>query len=160
VQGDEPFVPPRLIVQAARLLASDPAASIATLATPVESLHEFLDPNVVKVVHADDGNALYFSRAPIPWSRGGATAGLASQTAFAGALRHVGMYAYRVDALRRITALSPSSLESTEKLEQLRALQAGMRVIVAVCVEPPGPGIDTPADLERARARVAPSSAG
>jgi 3-deoxy-manno-octulosonate cytidylyltransferase (CMP-KDO synthetase) len=70
------------------------------------------------------------------------------------------MYAYRVDALRRITALSPSSLESTEKLEQLRALQAGMRVIVAVCVEPPGPGIDTPADLERARARVAPSSAG
>jgi 3-deoxy-manno-octulosonate cytidylyltransferase (CMP-KDO synthetase) len=155
VQGDEPFVPPRLIGQAAELLARNPVAAIATLATPIESLHDFLDPNIVKVVHAADGMALYFSRAPIPWSRDGANAGLNSQTVHAGALRHVGLYAYRVGALRALTALPPSSLEVTEKLEQLRAMQAGLRIAVAVCAEPPGPGIDTAADLERARARVA-----
>jgi 3-deoxy-manno-octulosonate cytidylyltransferase (CMP-KDO synthetase) len=155
VQGDEPFVPPRLIDQVAQLLAADPRASIATLATPVTSLHDFLDPNVVKVVHADDGAALYFSRAPIPWAREGAPSGLVSQAEFAGALRHVGMYAYRIGALRRLTALPPSTLELTEKLEQLRAMQAGLRIVVATCAVPPGPGIDTAADLERARARVA-----
>jgi 3-deoxy-manno-octulosonate cytidylyltransferase (CMP-KDO synthetase) len=158
VQGDEPFVPPRLIGQAAGLLANNPVAAIATLATPIESLHDFLDPNVVKVVHAADGMALYFSRAPIPWSRDGASAGLGSQTVHEGALRHVGLYAYRVGALRALTALPPSSLEVTEKLEQLRAMHAGLRIAVAVCAEPPGPGIDTAADLERARARVAGQS--
>jgi 3-deoxy-manno-octulosonate cytidylyltransferase (CMP-KDO synthetase) len=155
VQGDEPFVPPSLIDQAAALLAGDPAAAIATLATPIESLHDFLDPNVVKVVVGKGGAALYFSRAPIPWSRDGAPGGLASQAEFAGALRHVGLYAYRVGALRQITALPPSSLELAEKLEQLRALQAGLRILVGVCVEQPGPGIDTEADLQRARARAA-----
>jgi 3-deoxy-manno-octulosonate cytidylyltransferase (CMP-KDO synthetase) len=155
VQGDEPFVPPRLIDQVANLLARDPAAAIATLATPIESLHDFLDPNVVKVVYAADGAALYFSRAPIPWSRDGASAGPGSQADFAGALRHVGLYAYRVGALKRITAMAPSSLEQTEKLEQLRALQAGLRITVALCAEAPGPGIDTDADLQRARMRAA-----
>jgi 3-deoxy-manno-octulosonate cytidylyltransferase (CMP-KDO synthetase) len=155
VQGDEPFVPPRLIDQVAALLADDRSAAVATLATPIGTLHEFLDPNVVKVVVADDGAALYFSRAPIPWSRDGAAAGVASQTEFAGTLRHVGLYAYRVGALRRITGLPPSTLELTEKLEQLRALQAGLRIAVALCVEPPGPGIDTEADLQQARARLA-----
>jgi 3-deoxy-manno-octulosonate cytidylyltransferase (CMP-KDO synthetase) len=106
-------------------------------------------------VVAGDGAALYFSRAPIPWSRDGAAAGVASQTDFAGALRHVGLYAYRVGALRRITGLPPSTLELTEKLEQLRALQSGLRIAVALCVEPPGPGIDTEADLQQARARLA-----
>ncbi len=155
VQGDEPFVPPRLIDQVASLLLQDTAAAVATLAAPIASLHEFLDPNVVKVVVAEDGAALYFSRAPIPWSRDGAAAGAGSQTEFAGALRHVGLYAYRVGALRQITALPPSSLEQTEKLEQLRALQAGLRIVVVPCVEPPGPGIDTEADLQQARARLA-----
>ena len=155
VQGDEPFVPPRLIDQVAGLLASDPLAAIATLATPIESLHDFLDPNVVKVVFAADGAALYFSRAPIPWSRDGAIAGLGSQTDFSGALRHVGLYAYRVGALKRITAMAPSTYEQAEKLEQLRALQAGLRITVALCAEPPGPGIDTDADLQRARSRAA-----
>ena len=154
VQGDEPFVPPRLIDQVAGLLAHDPVASVATLATPIESLHDFLDPNVVKVVFAADGAALYFSRAPIPWSRDGATAGSGSQTDFSGALRHVGLYAYRVGALKRLTAMAPSSYEQIEKLEQLRALQAGLRITVALCTEPPGPGIDTDADLQRARARA------
>ena len=155
VQGDEPFVPPRLIDQVADLLARDPDAAIATLATPIESLHDYLDPNVVKVVLAHDGAAMYFSRAPIPWSRDGASAGLGSQTDFAGALRHVGLYAYRVGALRRITAMAPSSCEQAEKLEQLRALQAGLRIVVALCAETPGPGIDTDADLQRARMRAA-----
>jgi 3-deoxy-manno-octulosonate cytidylyltransferase (CMP-KDO synthetase) len=151
VQGDEPFLPPALIDQAADLLARDARASIATLATPIRSLEEFLDPNVVKVVAADDGAALYFSRAPIPWSRDGAMAGPGSQREFGGALRHVGIYAYRVGALRRITRLPPSSLELREKLEQLRALAAGMRIVVGACLAPHGPGVDTQADLERAR---------
>ena len=155
VQGDEPFVPPRLIDQVASLLQRDAAAAVATLAAPIASLQEFLDPNVVKVVIAGDGAALYFSRAPIPWSRDGAVGGAGSQTEFAGAWRHVGLYAYRVGALRQITGLPPSSLEQTEKLEQLRALQAGLRIVVAACVEPPGPGIDTEADLQQARARLA-----
>jgi len=158
VQGDEPFLPEVLIAQAAGLLESDRSAGIATLATPLASLGEFLDPNVVKVVTALDGAALYFSRAPIPWTREGASAGLGSQTEFAGALRHVGLYAYRVGVLRRITRLTPSALEQRERLEQLRALEHGVRIAVAICAEPPAPGVDTPADLERARQRIAASS--
>jgi 3-deoxy-manno-octulosonate cytidylyltransferase (CMP-KDO synthetase) len=155
VQGDEPFVPPALIDQAAALLEHDPDAAIATLATPIESLADFVDPNIVKVVTADDGAALYFSRAPIPWSRDGAPAGLTSQQAWDGAMRHVGLYAYRVGALARITALPPSPLEQLEKLEQLRALQSGLRIVVGRCVVAPGPGIDTEHDLQRARERAA-----
>jgi 3-deoxy-manno-octulosonate cytidylyltransferase (CMP-KDO synthetase) len=155
VQGDEPFLPEVLIAQAAGLLERDPTFGIATLATPLASLEEFLDPNVVKVVAALDGAALYFSRAPIPWVRDGAGAGLSSQTEFAGALRHVGLYAYRVGVLKRITRLPPSGLELREKLEQLRALENGVRIAVGCCVEPPAPGVDTAADLERARHRAA-----
>ncbi|NJD33006.1 MAG: 3-deoxy-manno-octulosonate cytidylyltransferase [Gammaproteobacteria bacterium] len=154
VQGDEPFLPPALIDQVAGLLGTHASAGIATLATPIESLGDFLDPNVVKVVAAMDGTALYFSRAPIPWTRDGASSGLASQRECGDAMRHVGMYAYRVGALRTITQLPPSSLEQREKLEQLRALQNGIRIVVGTCVEPPGPGVDTEADLVRARARA------
>lgn len=152
VQGDEPFLPPSLIDQVAALLASDPHAVIATLATAVTSLDEFLDPNVVKVACAADGAALYFSRAPIPWPREGAAGGLSSQSRFEHALRHLGIYAYRVGALRQLTTLPPSSLEHCEKLEQLRALEAGMRITVAVSVVTPPPGVDTEEDLQRARA--------
>lgn len=155
VQGDEPFLPPRLVEQVADLLVRDEAAGIATLATPIERLEEFLDPNVVKVVTARDGAALYFSRAPIPWARDGATGGAGSQREFAGAMRHVGIYAYRVGCLRRITAMAPSGLELIERLEQLRALQNGVRIAVAACLEAPQPGVDTEADLRRARRRLA-----
>jgi 3-deoxy-manno-octulosonate cytidylyltransferase (CMP-KDO synthetase) len=158
VQGDEPFLPPSLIGQAADLLTRDRAAGIATLAAPIGSLEEFLDPNVVKVVSAQDGAALYFSRAPIPWSRDGAPAGLVSQRDYAGAMRHVGLYAYRVGVLRRITRLPCSALEQREKLEQLRALESGVRILVGRCLEPPAPGVDTAADLERARTRAAATS--
>ena len=155
VQGDEPFLPPALIDQVATLLERDAAAGIATLATPIESLEQFMDPNVVKVVTATDGAALYFSRAPIPWTRDGAPAGLASQREFGDALRHVGIYAYRVGVLRRITSLAPSSLELREKLEQLRAMQNGIRIVVGTCTAAPGPGVDTEQDLEQARTRAA-----
>jgi 3-deoxy-manno-octulosonate cytidylyltransferase (CMP-KDO synthetase) len=158
VQGDEPFLPPSLVGQAAELLERDPAAGIATLAAPIESLEEFMDPNVVKVVTAQDGAALYFSRAPIPWSREGAPAGLASQREFAGTMRHVGLYAYRAGVLRRITRLPPSALEQLEKLEQLRALEHGIRIVVGTCIDRPAPGVDTAADLERARRKAAVTS--
>jgi 3-deoxy-manno-octulosonate cytidylyltransferase (CMP-KDO synthetase) len=154
VQGDEPFVPPGLIDQVAALLEHDVRADVATLAAPIATLAEFMDPNIVKVVMASDGSALYFSRAPIPWARDGATGGLTSQARCDDALRHVGLYAYRVGALERLTRLPPSPLEQVEKLEQLRALQAGLRIVVAHCAVAPGPGVDTEHDLERARARV------
>jgi 3-deoxy-manno-octulosonate cytidylyltransferase (CMP-KDO synthetase) len=152
VQGDEPLLPPALVRQCAALLAADAAADIATLATPVESLEEFLDAAAVKVVRRADGRALYFSRAPIPWHRDAAPAGLSSQREFGGALRHLGIYAYRVGALRRLAAAPPSALERAEKLEQLRALELGMAIVVGIALERPGPGVDTPDDLERVRA--------
>jgi 3-deoxy-manno-octulosonate cytidylyltransferase (CMP-KDO synthetase) len=147
VQGDEPLLPPALIRQAAELLEERAVAGVATLATPLESLAEFLDPNVVKVAIARTGLALYFSRAPIPWPRDGATRGLASQTQFGGALRHIGLYAYRVGALKRLTAMPASALEQTEKLEQLRALDNGIAIAVGLARERPGPGVDTEEDL-------------
>ena len=155
VQGDEPMLPPELIDQVAQLLADDARADIATLSVPIAEVEEFLDPNAVKVVASSDGAALYFSRAPIPWNRDGAPQGLLSQTAVLGAQRHLGIYAYRVASLRRITAMPPSSLEMTEKLEQLRALQAGMRIVVAEARVKPGFGVDTEHDLARVRAAMA-----
>ena len=149
VQGDEPLIPPSIIRQVADLLESDPEAAVATLATPVQSLAEFLDPNAVKVVADAKGRALYFSRAPIPWSRDGAPGGWPSQQVFAGARRHVGIYAYRVGALRRLACLAPTALERTEKLEQLRALENGFLIRVADALEKPGPDVNTAQDLER-----------
>ena len=154
VQGDEPQLPPVLIDQVAELLEQHPDAAIATLCTPITSLHEFLDPNVVKVVTARGTDAMYFSRAPIPWHRDGAAQGLMSQTSILGSQRHLGIYAYRVAALRKMTSLPPSDLEIIEKLEQLRALQAGLRIVVGCAREVPGIGVDTPHDLERVRAQM------
>ena len=151
VQGDEPLLPPVLVQQVAGLLHADPGADIATLGTPIGSLEEFMDPAVVKVVRRADGRALYFSRAPIPWHREGAPSGITSQREFAGAWRHLGLYAYRVGALKRLAAAEPAPLELAEKLEQLRALYLGMAIAVSEAVERPGPGVDTPEDLERIR---------
>jgi 3-deoxy-manno-octulosonate cytidylyltransferase (CMP-KDO synthetase) len=152
VQGDEPLIPAALIDQVGAVLESNPAAQIATLATPIGSISEFMDPNAVKVVTDREGRALYFSRAPIPWDRDGATAGVVSQKSFSGARRHVGIYGYRVGGLLRLAALEPSSLEQHEKLEQLRALENGLEIRVADSVEPPGPDVNTAADLERVSA--------
>jgi 3-deoxy-manno-octulosonate cytidylyltransferase (CMP-KDO synthetase) len=155
VQGDEPFLPPQLIEQAAATLAADAGASIATLSTPIASLAEFIDPNVVKVVTDLQGRALYFSRAAIPFTRDARAADARIPNDFGGAMRHVGLYAYRAGALRRLVQLPPSQLETREKLEQLRALQHGIAIAVAQAAVVPEPGVDTQADLRRARARAA-----
>lgn len=152
LQGDEPLIPAALVRQVAALLESAPHADIATLAAPIGSVAELLDPNAVKVVCDVRGRALYFSRAPIPWNRAGAGAGPASQTDASGARRHLGLYAYRVGALLRLAALAPSALEVRESLEQLRALENGLVVRVVDALEPPGPDVNTLADLERAAA--------
>lgn len=152
VQGDEPLLPPALIGQAAALLAASPAASIATLATPIESDSEYLDPNVVKVVTRVDGIALYFSRAPVPWDRDGFASRPPGTERHRDARRHLGIYAYRVAALRRLAAAPPAALERREGLEQLRALSMGLAIVVADAVEVPGPGVDTPGDLARVEA--------
>jgi len=154
LQGDEPLMPPSLLDQVAALLADHADADIATLAAPVAALAEFLDPNVVKVVLDDAGRALYFSRAPIPWDRDGAPRGPGSQASFAGSLRHIGLYAYRAGAVRRMAQLAPGALELREKLEQLRALAAGMRIQVGLTAEHPGIDVNTAEDLERLRARL------
>lgn len=152
VQGDEPLIPVAVIRQVAALLVSSPAAAIATLATPVESLAEYLDPNAVKVVGDAAGRALFFSRAPIPWNRDSAPQGLTSQSAWRGALRHIGIYAYRVGALIKLAGLAPTALEQIERLEQLRALESGLTIQLGIAVEKPPAGVDTPADLDRVRA--------
>jgi 3-deoxy-manno-octulosonate cytidylyltransferase (CMP-KDO synthetase) len=157
VQGDEPLLPPQLIRQAAQLLERFPQADIATLATPIESLAEFLNPNVVKLVADANQRVLYFSRAPIPWTREGARAGPDSQTRWQGARRHVGLYAYRAGALQRMASLPVSPLEGTEQLEQLRALESGFEIRVADGELPPGPDVNTDADLERVSALLVES---
>ncbi|MEO7773526.1 MAG: 3-deoxy-manno-octulosonate cytidylyltransferase [Steroidobacteraceae bacterium] len=152
VQGDEPLLPPQLIDQVAALLHAHADAAIATLATPIISLASLLDPNVVKVVTDLQQRALLFSRAPIPWSRDTAPGGMASQRSYAGARRHLGIYAYRVSALQRIGSLRPTQLEQIEKLEQLRALENGMDIRVADASVLPGPDVNTAEDLARAAA--------
>jgi 3-deoxy-manno-octulosonate cytidylyltransferase (CMP-KDO synthetase) len=152
VQGDEPLIPPAVIRQVAALLEANSDDDVATLAAPISSLQEFMDPNAVKVVTDSAGKALYFSRAPIPWERDKASGGISSQRSFTGARRHVGIYAYRVGALIRLASLPPSPLEITEKLEQLRALQNGLQIRVADTEQRPGPDVNTAADLERVEA--------
>jgi 3-deoxy-manno-octulosonate cytidylyltransferase (CMP-KDO synthetase) len=152
LQADEPLMPPALIEQVARLLQDRWDADIATLAAPVTSAAEFADPNAVKVVLAQDGRALLFSRAPIPWDRDGANGALPGPDSYQRALRHIGMYAYRVQSLLHLAQLPPAPLELSEKLEQLRALAHGMQIRVAIAALPPGVDVNTPADLERIRA--------
>jgi 3-deoxy-manno-octulosonate cytidylyltransferase (CMP-KDO synthetase) len=150
VQGDEPLIEPVLIAGVAEALESRPLVDIATAVAPFRSLAEFLDPNNVKALRARDGHALYFSRAPVPWPRDDAAGG--SPARFSGAWRHIGIYAYRVRSLIEFAGWAPTELEQTEKLEQLRALEHGMRIhLLKVELAPPA-GVDTPEDLERVRA--------
>jgi len=150
LQGDEPLMPPACLDQAAALLARDAEAAAASLYWPISDPAELNDPNVVKVVVAQDGAALYFSRSMIPHSRGCSDVAEALQ---AGPhwKRHIGLYAYRASALRAFTALSPTPLERTEKLEQLRFLEYGRRIAMAQAVEFIPAGVDTPEDLQRVR---------
>ena len=160
LQGDEPLMPAALVDQVAGLLLQEATADIATLAAPLAALDAFLDPNVVKVVTDNAGLALYFSRAPIPWSRDTAPGGLASQRSAVAARRHIGLYAYRVGALARLAAAPAAALEQIEKLEQLRALAEGLSIRVADAVELPGPDVNTPADLEHVAQRLAAGESG
>lgn len=154
VQGDEPLMPPALIAQVAALLADDREAHIATLAHDIHEAADYGNPNVVKVVTDRRGYALYFSRAPIPWQREGASreAPLLPQGL---AQRHIGLYAYRVSALAEFSALAPSALETCEALEQLRALSHGFRIKLGRAEAAPPRGVDTAEDLAALAAHFA-----
>jgi 3-deoxy-manno-octulosonate cytidylyltransferase (CMP-KDO synthetase) len=145
VQGDEPLLPPTLISQVAALLSGDSDAAVATLATPIRSQDEWQDPNLVRVVVDRHDRALYFSRAPIPWPREGG---------MPPSLRHVGLYAYRVRALKQLAASPSCELERIERLEQLRVLWLGMKIVVAEACEAPPRGVDTAEDLDVVRSEL------
>ena len=150
VQGDEPLIDPALIREVARQLVLHQDAVMATLAHPIHDHADFINPNVVKVVADEAGYALYFSRAPIPWPRDA----FASQQAMPhelGALRHIGLYAYRAGFLRTYASLAASPLERFEMLEQLRVLWYGHRISLGITPVAPVPGVDTPEDLARVR---------
>lgn len=153
VQGDEPLIDPELIARTARQLAES-GADIATVAHPIDNAADFFNPNIVKVVCRADGDALYFSRAPIPYARDhfAGEGGRNSLPPAMPAYRHVGMYAYRASFLRAYAQLRPSQLEGVEALEQLRALWYGYRISVLISDHLPMPGVDTPEDAERMRA--------
>jgi 3-deoxy-manno-octulosonate cytidylyltransferase (CMP-KDO synthetase) len=148
VQGDEPLIDPGLVAQTARQLAES-GADIATVAHPIDNADDFFNPSVVKVVCTAAGNALYFSRAPIPFARDhfAAAPGRDSLPPGMAAFRHIGLYAYRARFLRAYTRLTPSPLESLEALEQLRALWYGYRI--SVVISDHLPSVDTPADAAR-----------
>lgn len=149
IQGDEPFVTDEQVTSSVEQVLR--GRDVGTVAAPLASVAEWIDPAVVKVTRRPDGAALYFSRAPIPHHRGGPPS---QQELVDGPyLRHVGVYAFRRAALQRWTELPPSSLESVERLEQLRALEAGLTIGVGVVAGAEG-GIDTPADVERVEQRL------
>ena len=150
LQGDEPAMPPGLIDQCAQLLG-DESVDISTLASPLASGDDFDNPNVVKVVVDDAGNAMYFSRATIPYPRSEAE----GRTGASLALHHHGLYGYRCGVLRRLVGAPPSDLELVEQLEQLRALALGMTIRVGRPSVRPGRGVDTEADLESAARELA-----
>jgi 3-deoxy-manno-octulosonate cytidylyltransferase (CMP-KDO synthetase) len=154
VQGDEPLIDPALIRKVASELASRQEASISTAVHPIAKAAEFFDPNVVKVVVGSDGYAQYFSRAPIPYARDAFAKSREALPDGMPALRHIGIYGYRVSYLREYSSLSPTPVERFEALEQLRALGHGHRIAVAFWNQPMEPGVDTPEDLERVRSRL------
>lgn len=145
LQGDEPSMPAALINQCAALL-EDAAVDIATLASPFLSQDDFDSPNCVKVIRDTNDHAIYFSRATIPYARNDEHIDLAMESA----LHHHGIYAYRCGVLRRLVEATPSALEVSEQLEQLRALSLGMTIVVGIPPQRPGVGIDTEDDLRRA----------
>ena len=153
VQGDEPLIDPQMIDLAVGPLMKDASIPMGTLKTPLASVEEFLNPNVVKVVTDREGFALYFSRAPIPHPRDLAGDLLASFPQL-NAHKHLGLYVYRRDFLLKFPRLTSTPLENLEKLEQLRALEHGYRIRV-VPTELTSTGVDTPRDLERVRERLA-----
>ena len=149
VQGDEPLIPPEAIDQVARELLAN-QVSIASLAEAIVDERDFRDPNVVKVVVGEDGGALYFSRAPIPWPRNNSAEGRAVLPTQMPALKHLGIYAYQVRLLNEFVTWAPTVLEQTEKLEQLRAMWHGVKIFIGMSEVPIPAGVDTQQDLQRA----------
>lgn len=150
VQGDEPLIPPQLISSVARHLHDHPECAMATACHPIHDEASFRNPNVVKAVIDKNGNALYFSRAPIPYPRD-AYANNAAMPDNMQILRHIGIYAYRAGFLRAYSKLAPAALEQIEALEQLRVLWHGYRIGVTITENAPPAGVDTEADLHAAR---------
>lgn len=152
LQGDEPLMPSAVVAEIAAALEARPTTDMATAVAPITGVEEFLDTSCVKALRALDGRALYFSRAAVPWPREHVSDG--RPTAFAGAWRHIGIYAYRVRSLLAFAAWPPTALEQCEKLEQLRALEHGMSIHLLELAEAPVAGVDTLKDLERVRAEL------
>ncbi len=150
VQGDEPLIPPSLIAAVAQHLHDHPDCAIATACHPIHSDDDMRNPNIVKAVLNKHGNALYFSRAPIPWPRD-AYAKQQPLPDDVGVLRHIGIYAYRTAFLKVYGQLSPAPIEQAESLEQLRALYHGYQIGVTVTQDAPPSGVDTEQDLQTAR---------
>lgn len=151
VQGDEPLIDPQLINAVAQLLQDSPGAAMATCASRITAPETLFNPNVVKVVCNAAGNALYFSRAPIPWARDAFNETRDQLPPDMGALHHIGLYAYRAGFLRQFGMLPQGPLERLESLEQLRALENGHTIAVHLCATHPEAGVDTVEDLERIR---------
>ncbi len=155
VQGDEPLVAATHIELVAEALKNNTKAGMATLATPINTIEQVFDPNVVKVVMDHLGYALYFSRAVLPWARDSFTMQAVEQQAIKTLVkesnwyRHIGMYAYRGTALQQYMTLQACMLEKTESLEQLRMLYNGIGIHVSIVHEEPGHGVDVEADLEK-----------
>ena len=148
VQGDEPLMPPALISAVAQHLHDHPECAIATACHPTQDGEAMRNPNIVKVVLDKHSNALYFSRAPIPYPRD--ALGIAPPENLT-VLRHIGIYAYRADFLRAFRNLAPAAIEQIEALEQLRALWHGYKIGVAVSTDAPPSGVDTEQDLHTTR---------
>jgi len=151
VQGDEPRISPTLIRDVAAVLQRQPGASMSTACHPLHDAGDLFDPNVVKVVLDHNGDALYFSRATIPWARDAFAADRSRVPDGLPVYRHIGIYGYRCGFLRRYPAMAAPAIERFEALEQLRALWHGHRIAVSVTNDAPEAGVDTPADLERVR---------
>ncbi|THJ36446.1 3-deoxy-manno-octulosonate cytidylyltransferase [Lampropedia aestuarii] len=169
VQGDEPFIPPELINATAQVLAQHSHAVMGTAAHPIHTQADFLNPNVVKVVLNAAQDAQYFSRAPVPffrdppatlWQEAGALGqAIPNGQGLHPALRHIGIYSYRVGFLKQFPQLSAAPTENNESLEQLRVLWHGYRIAVHLTQEAPPAGVDTPEDLLRAQAHALSTAA-
>lgn len=147
VQGDEPLLPAKLVKQVSQLLVDNPNCSMSTLCEPISALDEFQRDSIVKVVMSKHNEALYFSRATIPYDRDGAKQ--KQQSMHSSAYRHLGLYAYRVKLLQEYVTWDQGVLEKLESLEQLRVLENGHRIAIAIAEANLPPGVDTQEDLDR-----------
>ena len=153
LQGDEPLISPRLLTQAADLLERYPEAGIATLKQPILNAEELMNPNIVKIAMGENSSVIYFSRAPIPYNRDEMSSSISSMPS-GEYYRHIGLYVYRVETLLNISEMKEHHLEATEKLEQLRPLANGVRIVAEDALEVPHHGIDTEEDLFRLRKKL------